>query len=313
MPSLQGRAPKSAYQELLKINNTGAGIDGTLRNIEDGAGNQTGIQIGTNMVAIFGYQFPASGFAANQVLRINSANNAFEWHTITTDDLADINLYAPLSSPAFTGVPTAPTALMGTNNTQIANTEFVNTAIPSQVSHLANDAGYLTALTAPVTSVAGRTGAITLAVTDVSGASPSASPMLTGSPMAPTPVSSDNSTLIATTAHVKTTTFNASGTLSTTSANITIGTDGGQVLAVNATTTGLAITLPDLASVSQGWTVTIYNNDTISTQTFTIETNNSDLITLNGTSTNQLTADIGITYILMALPAFNRWSVFKSS
>jgi hypothetical protein len=312
MPSLQGRAPTSAYQELLKINNTSAGLDGTLRNIEDGAGNQTGIQIGTNKVAIFGYQFPASGFTAGQVLRINAENNAFEWHTITTDDLAGITLYAPLESPAFTGVPTAPTALMGTNNTQIANTEFVNAAVPSQVSHLANDSGYVTASTAPVTSVAGRMGAITLGVTDVSGASPLASPSLTGSPTAPTPLASDNSTLIATTAHVKTTTFNASGTLSTISSNTTIGTAGGQVLAVNATTT-LTLALPALATVSQGWIVTIYNNDAVSTQAFTIETNGSDLITLNGTSTSQLTADIGFTYILMALPAFNRWSVFKSS
>lgn len=37
--------------------------------------------------------------------------------------------YAPLNSPAFTGTPTAPTASAGTNTTQIATTEFVQTAI----------------------------------------------------------------------------------------------------------------------------------------------------------------------------------------
>ena len=37
--------------------------------------------------------------------------------------------YAPLNSPNFTGTPTAPTAPAGTNTTQIATTEFVNTAI----------------------------------------------------------------------------------------------------------------------------------------------------------------------------------------
>lgn len=47
---------------------------------------------------------------------------------------------ANLSSPALTGIPTAPTASLGTNTTQIATTEFVNnqiaasSAIPSSVS-----------------------------------------------------------------------------------------------------------------------------------------------------------------------------------
>ena len=41
--------------------------------------------------------------------------------------------YAPKASPAFTGVPTAPTADSGTNNTQIATTAFVKTAIAALV------------------------------------------------------------------------------------------------------------------------------------------------------------------------------------
>lgn len=42
-------------------------------------------------------------------------------------------LKANLKSPEFTGVPTAPTAALGTNNTQIATTEFVKTAIAALV------------------------------------------------------------------------------------------------------------------------------------------------------------------------------------
>ncbi len=38
-------------------------------------------------------------------------------------------LKAPLASPDLTGVPTAPTAAPGTNNTQLANTEFVQSSI----------------------------------------------------------------------------------------------------------------------------------------------------------------------------------------
>jgi hypothetical protein len=69
-----------------------------------------------------------------------------------------------------------------------------------------NPAGYLT--TAPVTSVAGRTGAVTLAVADVSGAAPLASPTFTGTPSLPTGTTAvtqtlaDNSTKLATTAYV---------------------------------------------------------------------------------------------------------------
>lgn len=42
---------------------------------------------------------------------------------------ATLDAKAPLSSPALTGVPTTPTASVGTNTTQIASTEFVTSAI----------------------------------------------------------------------------------------------------------------------------------------------------------------------------------------
>jgi hypothetical protein len=69
-----------------------------------------------------------------------------------------------------------------------------------------NPAGYLTS--APVTSVAGRTGAITLAVADVSGAAALASPTFTGTPTLPTgtigvtQTAGNNTTALATTAFV---------------------------------------------------------------------------------------------------------------
>lgn len=43
---------------------------------------------------------------------------------------------APLASPAFTGTPTAPTASSGTNNTQIATTAFVASAISAAVADI---------------------------------------------------------------------------------------------------------------------------------------------------------------------------------
>lgn len=42
---------------------------------------------------------------------------------------ADLDLKAPIDSPTFTGVPTAPTAAAGTSTTQLATTEFVTSAI----------------------------------------------------------------------------------------------------------------------------------------------------------------------------------------
>lgn len=44
----------------------------------------------------------------------------------------------------LSGTPTAPTATAETNNTQIATTAFVHSAIPTNVSSFINDAGYLT-------------------------------------------------------------------------------------------------------------------------------------------------------------------------
>lgn len=54
-----------------------------------------------------------------------------------------------------------------------------------------------------LTSVAGRTGTVTLAVADVSGAAPTASPTLTGTVTIPTPSVDDSSTKAASTAYVQ--------------------------------------------------------------------------------------------------------------
>ena len=44
--------------------------------------------------------------------------------TPAADTAAALALKAPLASPAFTGTPTAPTAALGTNTTQLATTAF---------------------------------------------------------------------------------------------------------------------------------------------------------------------------------------------
>jgi hypothetical protein len=99
---------------------------------------------------------------------------------------------ALLAGPAFTGAPTAPTAAVGTSNTQLATCAFVQNAI--------------TAIAAGVSSFNTRTGAVTLSLADITGAggAPIASPNFTGTPTAPTPAQASSDTTVATTSFVKT-------------------------------------------------------------------------------------------------------------
>jgi hypothetical protein len=114
-----------------------AGVAGSTTNIAIGS------TTGTSTTTLQGITNGVTQTAGDSSLKL--ATTAF----VTTAD----NLKANLASPALTGVPTAPTATLGTNTTQIATTAFVLANAPA----------------APVTSVAGRTGAITLANTDISG------------------------------------------------------------------------------------------------------------------------------------------------
>jgi hypothetical protein len=66
----------------------------------------------------------------NDVVNIDDLNyNADVIDTKLKEINTNLPLKAPLASPAFTGVPTAPTANNGTNNTQVATTAFVNNAL----------------------------------------------------------------------------------------------------------------------------------------------------------------------------------------
>jgi hypothetical protein len=91
---------------------------------------------------------------------------------------------------AVTGIPTGPTATVGTNNTQLATTAFVATAVAT--------------ISTGVVSFNTRTGAVTLIAADVTGVGGAllASPTFTGTPTAPTAAANTNTTQLATTAYV---------------------------------------------------------------------------------------------------------------
>lgn len=120
------------------------------------------------------------------------------------DDLAT---KAPISSPALTGTPTAPTATAGTNTTQIATTAFVETAT-SSLAPKASPAltGTPTAPTATVGTNTTQIATTAFVSTATSSLAPKASPALTGTPTAPTATAGTNTTQIATTEFVATAT-----------------------------------------------------------------------------------------------------------
>lgn len=57
----------------------------------------------------------------------------------------NLSIYAPLASPALTGIPTAPTAALRTNSTQLATTAFV----------LANSTEIITSSAQPSSQISG--------------------------------------------------------------------------------------------------------------------------------------------------------------
>ena len=128
---------------------------------------------------------------------------------------AALAVYAPLASPSLSGVPVAPTPLLGDSSTQVATTAFVARAVVASTSGVA--------------SFNARTGAVSLSSNDVNVAltytaynaanpsgyqtapnvqaslgiyAPLLSPALVGTPLAPTPAVGTSTTQIATTAFV---------------------------------------------------------------------------------------------------------------
>jgi hypothetical protein len=110
---------------------------------------------------------------------------------------------APLASPTFTGDPKAPTPTVGDNDTSVATTAFVASAV-------AGVATVPPATVAPIMDSVAAVGTTTkyaredhVHPSDTSRA-PLASPALTGTPTAPTATAGTSTTQIATTAFVQT-------------------------------------------------------------------------------------------------------------
>jgi hypothetical protein len=99
--------------------------------------------------------------------------------------------WAPIWSPDFKGMPTAPTPEPGSNDAKIATTAFVAQAIEHHI--------------AGVASWNGRTGHVELELSDIfeAGGAPLHSPHFTGQPEADTPPLGDDTRRLATTEFVR--------------------------------------------------------------------------------------------------------------
>jgi len=147
------------------------------------------------------------------VLRVSNADNIIiTYNNGIMDGAANTNLdnltfagqkkfddKADLESPVFTGTPTAPTAALGTNDTQIANTAFVAAAIAALVNSSPAALDTLQELAAAL----GNDPNFATTITNLIGTKANiASPSFTGTPTAPTAAVGANDTQIATTAFV---------------------------------------------------------------------------------------------------------------
>lgn len=140
---------------------------------------------GTNTGQIATTAFVANVIAGGLVQTFNGRSGAV---SLIANDISAAG-GAVLAGPAFTGVPTAPTATPGTNTTQLATTAYVTAAL---------------AVAGGVSSFNGRAGVVTFQASDITGVGGAllASPALTGTPTAPTATAGTATTQLATTQFV---------------------------------------------------------------------------------------------------------------
>ena len=162
----------------------------------------------------------ATGTRASSGASTQIANSTYV-RAVASEIYTEVDLKAPLASPALTGTPTAPTATDATNSTQIATTAFVRArediiniamsfkaplASPTFTGTPAAPTATAGTNTTQLSTTAFVTAAINTFSTTVNNAlalkAPLASPTFTGTPAAPTPDVGNNSTRVATTEYV---------------------------------------------------------------------------------------------------------------
>lgn len=72
MPSLLGRLPKDSFPELLKLNNTGAGLTSDLLAVQDGSGVNSPLALSQYAISLNGLIWPTIAGTSGQVLAVQS-------------------------------------------------------------------------------------------------------------------------------------------------------------------------------------------------------------------------------------------------
>lgn len=93
-------------------------------------------------------------FVDGATLSLTLARMANYTKTVEEELSTAIDMKANVNSPALTGTPTTPTATAGTNNTQIASTAFVTTAVANAIAGVTG-IEYQIVVTLPATGEAG--------------------------------------------------------------------------------------------------------------------------------------------------------------
>jgi hypothetical protein len=79
MTTLFGRSPKETFKELLKIDNTNAGADGTLRAVVDGLGAPTPLKLSNTAVSLNNLTWPSTGAGVGKILAVATGGTSLEW------------------------------------------------------------------------------------------------------------------------------------------------------------------------------------------------------------------------------------------
>ena len=128
-------------------------LDAGIAGVTDGSTvsegmNEHGESIAANAAAIAGKQDTIADLAT---IRAGAAKGATAlqsvpstYRTAAQQDAIHDSTKADKASPAFTGTPTAPTAAAGTNNTQVATTAFVQSAVAAASTGAAKYQGGMT-------------------------------------------------------------------------------------------------------------------------------------------------------------------------
>lgn len=158
-------------------------------------------------------------YARQDHVHPSDTSRAASVHTHAQSDVtslvSDLGLKAPLASPALTGTPTAPSAAVDTNTTQVATTAFVlgqaagtaspmngTAAVGTSTRYARQDHVHASDTSRAAAVHTHAQADVTNLTTDLGLKAPLASPALTGTPSAPTAAADTNTTQLATTAFV---------------------------------------------------------------------------------------------------------------